>query len=185
MRLHRIVSLVVVVAALALAAPATLAEGYVGISGGQSDFELDQSSVRFNLDGTSYKAFGGFKFKPWIAAELQYASIDGLESTVGDIKAEFDGDLISAFAVVSARIAPRVEVWAKAGGTVWDTSVTLSVPDEPASAIDDDGTEFSYGVGVAFLATRRFGVRVEWETFGDLGDAKSVKFVSAGLQYTF
>jgi outer membrane autotransporter protein len=185
MRLHRIVSRTIVVAALALAAPAALAEGYVGISGGQSDFELDQSAVRFDLDGTSYKAFGGFKFKPWIAAELQYAQFDGLESTVGEIGAEFDGDLISAFVVVSARIAPRVEVWAKAGGTVWDTSVRISVPDEPTVPVDDDGTEFSYGLGVGFLATQHFGVRVEWETFGDLGDAKSVKFISVGLQYTF
>jgi hypothetical protein len=185
MRLHRIGSLVVALAVFALAAPSTFADGYLGVSGGQADFELDQSAVRFNLDGTAYKAFGGFKFKPWIAAELQYLTFDGLESTVGDITAEFDGDLINAFAVVSARIAPRVEVWAKAGGTVWDTNVTLSVPEEPESSVDDDGTEFSYGLGLAFLATQRFGVRVEWETFGDLGDAKSVKFVSVGLQYTF
>ena len=185
MRLHRIASLVIVLAALALAAPTALAEGYVGVSGGNADFELDASAVRFNLDGTAYKAFGGFKFKPWLAADLQYTSMSGLESTVGEIKAEFDGDLVSAFVVVSARIAPKVEVWGKAGGTWWNTSLKLSPPEEVTTAADDNGTAFSYGAGVGFLATQHFGVRLEWETLGDLGDAKGVKLISVGLQYTF
>lgn len=185
MCLRRVPVLVVVVVVLALSAPAVLAAGYLGVSGGKSDFELDQSAVRFNFDGTSFKAFGGFKFKPWLGAELQYTSLDGLEAEVGEIKAEFDGDVVSAFVVASARIAPRVEVWAKAGGSVWNTNVRLTPPGEATTTVDDDGTEFSYGAGVGFLATQHFGVRVEWETFGDLGDANRVKLVSVGLQYSF
>lgn len=186
MLLHRSVSLVVVLVAFALVVPAAFAEGYVGISGGQADFEVDQSAVRFSLDDTAFKVFGGFPLNKWLTADAQYVSLNGLESQVGDVSVEFDGDVLTAFLVGGGQIAPRVKLWAKLGWSLWRNDITtLAVGEDVRIRVDENGSAVGYGVGAGFLVTERFSLRVEWETFGDLGRAKDVKYVSVGAQYNF
>ncbi len=54
----------------------------------------------------------------------------------------------------------------------------------PPVSSDDDGTDVSYGLGVGYRITNKFGLRIEWEKY-EVGDVDELTFISLGASFGF
>ncbi|HEX7116372.1 MAG TPA: porin family protein [Steroidobacter sp.] len=150
---------------------------YLGASVGQANVEIDNlgglSDEDFDADDTGFKLIAGIRPLDWLAIEANYVNFGEPEDTVLGTKLEAEGDGISAFAVGFLPAGP-VDLFAKAGLITWDSKI---------AGIDEDGTDFAYGVG-AQLRFLGLSVRAEYEIF-DAEDVDDLNMISIGVTYTF
>jgi OOP family OmpA-OmpF porin len=73
-------------------------------------------------------------------------------------------------------------VFGKIGLFSWEAEANDTTGGIPFSA-DDDGTDVSFGVGVAYNFTRNFGLRAEYELFKT--DDADVSLISIGVVWRF
>jgi OOP family OmpA-OmpF porin len=169
--------------ALAFIAPVQAGNFYVGGGFGQTSLEAGSSGTRFDVDDTGFKGFIGFEFFKFFALEASYTDFGSFDDTVlgNTIRAD-----ASAGSLYGVGILPlgRLRFYGKAGYARWDTKGTITIPPSPALAFDEDGTDFTYGIGVDFRILRKLIIRLEFETY-DFGDTQDVKFGSLGVEYKF
>jgi opacity protein-like surface antigen len=165
-----------VAAAALLAAPAVFAqednpEGfYVGAGLGQFNVEIDDVSdvtgtvESFDADDDTLKIFGGWRFSPNFAIELDYLDFGGAEDNISgvDVSAEIDG--FAPFAILSLPAGP-VELFAKAGYLFYD--VEFEVDDFDAGDSSDE--DLVYGAGLGLTLFDHLHARLEYEII-DISD---------------
>ena len=173
--------------ALTLASGAVLAQDngfYLGAGVSQSkikdigrDFDVD-SLNDFEIDDTAWKIIAGFRPLDFLAVELNYMDL-GSESTtlgaLGGVSAEakaFSGYVVGFLPVT------LVDLYAKAGLARWETEGRALDFD-----IDDDGTEFAWGVG-AQVRLGSLAARLEYEQF-DIDNTDGLELLTLGLTWTF
>ncbi|HUH39196.1 MAG TPA: porin family protein [Spongiibacteraceae bacterium] len=163
-----------VASSIALLSAAANSGGYIGASFGKSDVDVSGFD-----DGNSVAISGGYKFNKHFALELSY--IDLGEST-DDIPPEWtievDGFNFAAVGIIP--INDNVEVFGKLGAYMWDADVKERGWGKIAS---DDGTDFSFGLGVAGHITEQFSLVLEFQRFDIDGD--DVDNVSLGVRFNF
>jgi OOP family OmpA-OmpF porin len=156
---------------LAAGLASTPAEAGFNVGASYTDTTVEETG-NFKADDNNYKIFAGWRFfeRQWFGVEAQYVDF-GKFSDQGT-NAEATG--FGVYALVSLKLW-RFDLFGKAGVSSWDTKISTD-PDE-------DGTDPSYGVGVAFRITQRLYVRAEWETFEfDKADAD---MASLGVDFRF
>ncbi len=197
-------------AALALASFAVLATPalaqspwYGGLAVGQSktDGELVANRNSTVVGGTvtasafddkdsGFRVFGGYRFLPWLALELNYADIgqSRLRTDVQTIDAPFNAGAvvldrkISGFGADLVLSAPlgnrasihgrvgavqsRLEAEARLSGFINFTSGNTA-DRQRTTTVNETVTRF--GVGGEYMFTPRAGIRVEWERWLDVG----------------
>ena len=122
---------------------------------------------------------------PERVAGLNLSQIFSLEAQYVDFGTAEDGDNRvdasgwTAGATLRIPVFPRVYPYGKAGALFWEAD------GRSATGIggSDDGTDFTYGVGVQFSLTDSLQLRTEYERF-ELTDA-DVHTISAMLQFKF
>ena len=168
------------------------AQGYLGASLGQSDADEDVAAGLIddgNVDtkDTAFKIFGGYRFHPNFAAELEYVDLGeasysgtfgGAPVTGGKVGA--DGFNVSAVAIVP--VNERFSVFGKLGMFIWDAKFSDTTGGVPFSG-STDGSDISFGLGAGFDFTQRLSARVEWQRF-EL-DGSDVDLLSAGVAFRF
>lgn len=151
---------------------------YVGAGIGQSDVEADSDAlngVGFDGKDTAWKAIVGIRPLDWLGVEASY--VDFGKPDDDGVKIKADG--VSAFAVGFVPAGP-VDLFAKVGLINYDASGSVR---NVGKVLDDDGTEFAYGLGVQFRLLS-FSIRGEYEKF-DVKDVDDVNMLSLSLTYTF
>jgi OOP family OmpA-OmpF porin len=184
---------------------------YGGISAGQSSADVDASgltvlgatasSTSVEDTDTGFKVYGGYRFNRNLAVEAGWADLGAFSATrrvtapaTGSIKAETKVSGLFGQVVGIIPVAERFSVFGTAGLYANEVKTTIStsgavVPLGATSASNSDAN-LKVGVGAGYDFTDKFGVRVEWERFFDLGDdsvggKSDVDFVSIGLVIRF
>jgi Outer membrane protein beta-barrel domain len=160
--------------------PAVAADNgfYLGGSVGQANLKIDDLSnglatQDFDADDTAFKLIAGIRPLDWLGVEAAYVNFGEPEDTVLGQKLKVDGDGISAFAVGFLPTGP-VDLFAKVGLITWDSKIV---------GIDEDGTDFAYGVGAQFRVLG-LSIRAEYEKF-DAEQIDDLSMISVGVTYTF
>lgn len=184
---------------------------YAGISAGQSKADVDgsgltvlgatQSSLSTEDTDTGFKVYGGYRFNRYLGVEVGYADLGSFSATrnvtapaAGSLKAETSVSGIFGQAVGLLPLSQRFSLLGTAGlyANEVKTDVTSSggvvlIGSRSASHSD---VNLKLGVGAGYDFTDKFGVRLEWERFFDLGDdsvggKSDVDLVTIGLVIRF
>lgn len=163
---------------------------YLGASAGQTRVEIDPGDVRtagFRIDDDdfAYKIYFGFELPGPLAVEGGFRDLGRVTDENDLVLTTSESDGIDAFVVGKLPLGP-VSLFAKGGIIAWDTQVErrargrLGLPD---LRVSDDGTDFAWGLGIAF-ELGKWGVRGEFESFEiDLPD--DLTMLSVGVTYSF
>ena len=133
---------------------------------------------------TSWKLSAGYQFHPNIAAEIGYVDLGRYSASglVGATPATL-GVKIKAFEFLAVGIipfTPQLAGYVKAGGYRWDADVTVA-GGGVGLTIGDNGTDFTYGIGVKYDITRNLAARLEWQHYLDT----DVRTFGGGVVWNF
>jgi OOP family OmpA-OmpF porin len=159
------------------------------------DIECDLDITCSADDSDSgFKIFGGYQFNPNFAFEVAYvdlgeAKISGTDSFLGSATATIEVSGFNFAVVGSFPVGERFNLMGKAGFFRWDldASVNTSIV---SGSLNESGFDPMFGIGGSFNITKKFGVRVEYEKFLDVGDEDTtgqsdVDLISASLFFRF
>ena len=180
--------------AMAFAGPAFAQNGgfFIGGSIGQTDVDEEITTGVIDsgdVDGkdTGWKIFGGYMFNRHFGVELAYidagevsysGTFGGFPVTGG--KVELSAFNLSALGVLP--ISEQFSVFGKVGLFKWEAEFSDTTGGVPFSG-DDDGTDVSFGLGVAYNFNRNFGLRAEYELFKT--DDADASLLSVGVVWKF
>jgi hypothetical protein len=160
---------------------------YLGAGVGEFSLEVDDiediTGANFDSDDTSLKAFGGWRFNPYFAAELAYIDFGGPEDTLTLAGTPVNADVeISGIAPYLVGTLPLgiFELFAKVGYYFYDVEVTAS--GGGVSASDDMSDEdLVYGAGVGLVLFNHLNARLEYEIVdvSDVEDASALWLTGA------
>jgi OOP family OmpA-OmpF porin len=225
MSTNRIISLrtcMLVAGALLPLAASAQSSWYFGASAGQSAIKASAGDVEsgfllddgFTASGTTldkkdtgWKAYAGYRFNSFLAAEAGYADLG---------KASFNTTIVAApsgttpsppfpiHASATARgaflsaiaqwpFAQNFSLFAKAGAFRSDAEFTEVITGTGITRVSrtERRTDANYGVGLMWTFSGSLGARLEWERFRNIGrgiggrEGRDVDFVSAGLMIQF
>ena len=143
---------------------------YLGAGVGQFNVEVDDIedatnvAQDFDSDDTTLKIFGGWRFNPFIAVELDYIDLGSPSDTVGGLRVEAE---INGFAPYLVATLPLgiFEVFGKVGYYFYDVKI-----DAANQRITDDSDEdLAYGAGIGVVLFDHLNARLEYEII-DISD---------------
>ena len=157
--------------------------GHVGVSGGQSKFRTDCSTL-FDCDkkDTGWKVYGGGSVNDILGFEIGYTDFGKIRAFGGDTEANA-GNLSL---VAGIPFGDRFSVFAKAGGIYGRTDVKASTQALVQHG-DRKGWGTTWGFGGALGITRNVQLRVDWDRYklDFAGGKRDVDLMSAGVQLRF
>jgi OOP family OmpA-OmpF porin len=172
--------------------------GSVGLGVVDATSDLDDSDTGFGLAG-------GYQVNPYFAAELAYVDLGDISyqanGTVTDGVDTFDaglgidqsarGPVFSLLGIWP--IGERFSVFGRVGLALMSVDADASVSLDGESASDSVGTDRSnmvYGIGGEFSLSRKFGLRLGWDRYAEVGSDDQagevdIDLFSLGLRYNF
>lgn len=187
-------------AAVIAASPAFAADDsgfYAGA--GVGNFAIDSGNIfngrDFNGSDFGFKVFGGYKFMPYVAAEVEY--IDGNEPDDTFRNDIFPDDRFKATIGVTGFVGSGVgilpigesfDLFGKLGFIYWDADGSAKIRNADGTvakeSVGDDGTDFAWGVGGTWHFMENLAVRLEYQGF-EIEDTNSVDFASGSIIWKF
>jgi OOP family OmpA-OmpF porin len=172
--------------------------GSAGLTIVDATSDLDDSDTGFGIAG-------GYQVNPWFAAELAYVDLGDISyeasGTVTDGISTFDADFgldqSAAGPVFSLLgiwpIGERFSVFGRAGIALMsvDADVDVTIGGESATdSVSTDRSNLMYGLGGEFFFNDRFGVRLGWDRYAEVGSEDltgdtDYDLVTLGLRYNF
>jgi hypothetical protein len=180
--------LITLVALLGFAAPVfadnergLYAGAGVGVFSLQADTVQDISAIaaEFDSDDTSFKVFAGWRFLPYLAAEVAYIDFGGPDEDVGgaNLKAEIDG--VAPYLIATLPLGP-LELYARGGYLFYDLKVELN--DQEIGSASGSDEDLIYGAGLGITLFGRLNANLEYEKLdlsGAVDDADAVWLTGA------
>ncbi len=159
-------------------------QGYVGLSGGQSEYDIRSGTGGFGFDDsdTAWKVYSGGYFNPYLGMELGYINMGKAERIGGSTKAQG----LNLSLVGRAPLNEQFDVFGKIG-TTYGRTRTSGNSGFGVTTGKDDGFGLSYGAGVRWAFNPQWAAVLEWERHRfHFADGKSdVDMTSVGVQYRF
>jgi OmpA-OmpF porin, OOP family len=159
-------------------------DGYVGISGGRSKYDLNSGNVGLESDNTdnALKLYTGGFFHPNWGLEVGYVNAGKARRLGGETEAHgFNLSLVGR-----APLSEQFDLFGKVG-TTYGRTRTSGFSGLGVQTGKEDGFGLSYGVGARWSFNPQWAAVIEWEShkfkFSD-GD-EAVKMTTVGLQYRF
>lgn len=156
----------------------TLAQGvYIGAGGGFDSVSHDQddgtnASTNKNDDADIIKVFAGYNFNDILGVEVSYNDL-GNSSTfyAPDFNAQQNDVKSYVVAAVARKNLGPVEVFGKAGISFLEYDYKATDPTTAASngTAGPNSDELYYGIGLQKEIWNGFGLRAEYEYFGEVG----------------
>ena len=132
-------SLSIVAVCLVFSAQAALAGGFIGISAGQADTEIETpDSLRFSADDSAWKIWGGYDIVKPFGIEAGYADLGSYTERIANVDYNGDSSAIYAAGVGQVTFAKLVTLFGKVGIAGYNETqrVAEGIPsDEPVSKI--------------------------------------------------
>jgi hypothetical protein len=172
-----------------LATPAAFAQNegglYLGAGAGRFNVEVDNvgdvtDTVRsFDADDTTFKAFAGWRFNPYIGVELDYMDLGNPEDTIDERRVNADVNGIAPYVVGTLPVGP-VELFAKVGYLFYDVKVDV----DDLDVVDDSNEDLVYGGGIGLTLFEHLHTRLEYEVIdiGEFDDANAL-WLSAAWRF--
>jgi OOP family OmpA-OmpF porin len=182
---------------------------YGGGSVGLSSYSDEESDIRaafaptlvdVTTDNTDlgWKIFGGYRFNPYLGAEVAYVDLGEQSADVGldtlKITATNSVSGVSLSGIAGYPVLPQAKVFGRLGAYIWDSSADikgnafLAALTNTIGAVPtgDNGVDLTFGLGATYQLVEHVKVRADWERFQDLGkDSIDVDLFSGGIQYDF
>jgi hypothetical protein len=147
---------------------------YLGGGVGQFNVQIDDvddtddAVERLDDSDTSWKAFVGYRFNPYISLEAAYIDFggpsDSLESSgsSGDYKIEMSG--FAPYVIGTLPLGP-VELFGKVGYYFYDADLSVDLDDLGGDVFQSNSSEedLLYGVGVGMTFFEHLHARLEYE----------------------
>jgi opacity protein-like surface antigen len=153
---------------IALGTTPVLAENdsgpYVGAGVGRFNVEIDNvgdvpdTVGSFDADDTTFRAFVGWRFNPYLAVELDYLDLGNPEDNIDQQRVNADVNGIAPYVVGTLPVGP-VELFAKAGYLFYDVKVDV----DDLTIADDSNEDFVYGGGIGITLFEHLHTRLEYE----------------------
>lgn len=153
---------------IALGTTPVLAENdsgpYVGAGVGRFNVEIDNvgdvpdTVGSFDADDTTFRAFAGWRFNPYLAVELDYLDLGNPEDNIDQQRVNADVNGIAPYVVGTLPVGP-VELFAKAGYLFYDVKVDV----DDLTIADDSNEDFVYGGGIGITLFEHLHTRLEYE----------------------
>ncbi len=157
--------------------------GHVGVSGGQSKFRTDCTTL-FDCDrkDTGWKVYGGGSVNDILGFEVGYTDFGKIRAFGGETEANA-GNLSL---VAGIPIGERFSIFVKGGAVYGRTDVKASAQQLVRSG-DKKGWGHTWGLGGALGVTRNVQVRIDWDRYklDFAGGRRDVDMLSAGVQLRF
>jgi opacity protein-like surface antigen len=137
---------------------------YIGAGVGQFNVEIDNldelgdTVESFDSDDTTYKVFGGWRFAPFFAVELDYIDLGAPEDTVGSTRLEAEINGVAPYLIGTLPVGP-IELFARVGYYFYD--IELNAQD--IGSIDDSNEDLVYGAGLGITLFEHLHARLEYE----------------------
>lgn len=160
--------------------------GYVGISGGRSKYDLNSGPAGLgfgydNSDSALKLSTGGY-FNKNFGVEFGYINAGKVQRLGGETEAQgFNLSLIGR-----APLSEQFDLFGKVGTTYGRTKTSGFVGTGVRTG-KEDGFGLSYGVGARWAFSPQWAAVVEWENhrFKFADGNSDVKLTTVGLQYSF
>ncbi|MDA8443991.1 outer membrane beta-barrel protein [Paracidovorax valerianellae] len=159
-------------------------QGYVGLSGGQSKYDLRSGTGGFSFDDTdtAWKIYTGGYFNQNFGIEFGYLNFGNATRVGGETKAQG----LNLSLVGRLPLSEQFDVFGKVG-TTYGRTKTSGNPGFGVTTGDDNGFGLSYGAGVRWAFNPQWAAVVEWERHRmNFADGKSdVDMTTVGVQYRY
>ncbi|MFO1435562.1 MAG: outer membrane beta-barrel protein [Gammaproteobacteria bacterium] len=145
-----------------------------------------------------WKIFGGYRFNPYLGAEVEYVDLGEESVDVGldtlKITATNSVSGVSLSGIAGYPVLPQAYVFGRLGAFIWDSSadvkgnsfLTAIANGIGAIPAGDNDVDLTFGLGATYQLVDHVKVRADWERFQDLGqDSTDVDLFSGGIQYDF
>jgi OOP family OmpA-OmpF porin len=190
--------------ALATSVAAVEPHWFAGFGAGKTSTDISESDINkeFAAEGitafadvddedTAWRVFGGYRISDYFAVEAGYLDFGTVEADVNISDpvtgtANIDAD-VTAFTLdllIPIRLSERFELIPRIGVAFWDVDADLKMAAgglASSASVDDDGTDFHYGIGLSAKINERIKVRTNVERIDS--DAEITAF-TIGLQFT-
>ena len=158
---------------------------YLGAGVGRFNVEIDDvddvtdTIGSFDADDTTFKAFAGWRFNPYLGVELDYIDLGNPEDVIDGRRVSADVNGFAPYLVGTLPIGP-VELFAKAGYLFYDVKVDV----DDLDIQDDSNEDFVYGAGIGLTMFEHLHARLEYEVIdiGEVDDANAL-WVSAAWRF--
>ncbi|HMN44983.1 MAG TPA: porin family protein [Povalibacter sp.] len=160
---------------------------YVGGGVGQFNVQIDdiddtdEAIERLDDDDTSWKAFVGYRFNPYLSLEAAYIDFGGPSDSIdasgssGDYKVEASG--FAPYVIGTLPLGP-VELFAKVGYYFYDVDLSVDLDDLGGDVFRSSSSEedLLYGAGVGMTFFEHLHARLEYEKIDSdvLDDADAI-----------
>ena len=143
---------------------------YAGFAIGFSGSDESCDYYGYNCDGsdTSFRIYGGKRLHENLAIEASYQNLGKLRNERASYTtiAESEGINLSLLGIIP--VSDLDFFYGKAGYMLSDTEYTRV--ENGTTVTSDESSDFTYGMGFAFLFSDRYDFRLEFERLNELGD---------------
>jgi OOP family OmpA-OmpF porin len=159
---------------------------YIGGAVGQArdkEFCGDATSIGFtgcDDKDVAWKLQGGYQFNRNAAVEVGYVNFGKFKATAPGVSGEVEAWAIELLGVLSIPLTREFSVYGKAGFFRWDADAKVTGGGLLLTG-SDNGTDFTFGLGLGYAFTPNLGARLEWQRYADV----DVNIASLGLVYKF
>lgn len=184
--MKRALSAVALVALAALGVTPVFADNdsglYAGAGVGVFNVKIDnvedvaQTVGSFDTDDTSFKVFGGWRFRKYLAVELAYIDLGKPNDTVNGQRIEAEINGVAPYVVGTLPLGP-IELFAKAGYYFYDIKVNA----ESIRALDESNEDFVYAAGIGIVIFGHLDAQLEYEIIdvSELDDSNALWLTGA------
>lgn len=152
---------------------------YLGAGIGAYTLDVEDT---FDDSAAMVRGFGGFRFSPYWAVEIDYQRLTESEDEIAGVDVELDVDAWTLSLRPILPIGETIDLYGRAGWIWYDATAETSSPGFDFS-LDDSGSEFTWGAGVDFHLGEMLTLRGDWSRV-EIEDT-DLDIVSASLVFRF
>ncbi|NHQ86077.1 outer membrane beta-barrel protein [Iodobacter sp. HSC-16F04] len=168
----------------ALIASPVFAEGfYIGADVGSSKAKADSNGYSIEKSDTAWGIHGGYKFSPYLAAELGYRSFGKFEENYSFMKGSVEASAVQASVIGSYPFSEAFNIYGRLGVASIKTTSKIS-SDFYNAQNDQTDTKALFGIGAQYSFNKNLSMRTEYTQYAEIEDVK-LSAITIGANYSF
>ncbi|AMC36668.1 porin [Janthinobacterium sp. B9-8] len=170
-----------------LIASPVFAEGfYIGADLGSSNMSADVNNQNLDKNNTAWGINGGYKFSPYLAAELGYRDFGKAEENYyGIASASLKAKAVQASVLASYPFNDAFSVFGRLGlASIKLTAEAKSDLIGYSTSSEETETKGLFGIGAQYAFNKNLSLRAEYNQYAKIEDLKLSTF-TIGANYSF